>query len=163
MSRGARMRSVQAVLTAGLLAGALDLAAALTQNFFRGRPAVRVLQSIASGWLGRGAYAGGAAAAALGFVSHFTIATAWAAVYWLVSRRSPRLVRHAWRWGACHGLVVYAVMYELVLPLSAIHHRIVRSPQDTLTGLLIHVVCVGWPIALTLRAFTPRSDIEPVS
>jgi hypothetical protein len=30
-------------------------------------------------------------------------------------------------------------------------------------GLLIHVVCVGWPIALTVRAFTPRRDIEPVS
>lgn len=162
MSGRAGTPAVRAVLAAGLLAGALDLAAAFTQNFLRGRPAVRVLQSIASGWLGKHAYSGGAGSALLGLVSHFAIATVWAALYWEVSRRSPRLVRHAWQWGACYGLVVYAVMYEIVLPLSAIHHRIVRSPQDTMTGLLVHVACVGWPIALTVRAFTPRRDIEPV-
>jgi uncharacterized membrane protein YagU involved in acid resistance len=151
------------VLWAGLLAGCLDLTAALVQNLFRGRPALRVLQSIASGWLGKSAYSGGVSTAVLGVASHFAIATLWAALYCSVARVSPRLVRHSWQWGACYGLVVYAAMYEIVLPLSAIHHRIVRTPQELMIGLLIHVVCIGWPIALTVRAFTPRRDIEPVS
>lgn len=155
-------RSWRPVLWAGALAGSLDLTAALTQSFFRGRPALRVLQWIASGWLGKSAYNGGVATAALGVLTHFFIAFTAATVYWATSRRYPQLVRHAWKWGACYGLVVYAVMYELVMPLSAIHRRIPRSPQDYIIGLLIHVFCVGLPIALTVRAHTPRRDIDPV-
>lgn len=158
-----RTHSWRVVLSAGVLAGILDLTAALTQNFLRGRPALRVLQSIASGWLGKAAYSGGASTAALGLLTHFFIALTTATVYWATSRRYPQLVRHAWKWGACYGLVVYAVMYELVMPWSAIHRRVTRSPQDYIIGLLIHVFCVGLPIALTVRAHTPRRDIDPVA
>ncbi|MEQ1832033.1 MAG: DUF1440 domain-containing protein [Candidatus Eisenbacteria bacterium] len=161
MTRAPGYAVARIALVAGALAGMLDLTAALLQAFFRGRPALRVLQSIASGWLGKAAYSAGPASAALGVVSHFAIATVWAALYAWTARRSPQLVRHAWQWGAAYGLIVYAVMYEVVLPLSAIHHRIARSPQDTMVGLAIHVVCVGWPIALVARAHTPRRDIEP--
>ena len=150
------------VLRAGLLAGSLDLAAACIQAFVNGRPALRVLQSIASGWLGRSSYGDGMASAALGLVTHYFIATVAAAVYWATSRGYPQLVRHAWRWGASYGLVVYAVMYELVIPLSAIHRRVPRTPQALLTGLLVHVFCVGLPIALTVRAHTPRRDIDAI-
>jgi len=63
------------------------------------------------------------------------------------------------------GLFVIAlatVMYEIVMPLSAIHRRIPRTPQAVVIGLLIHLVCVGWPIALIVRAHTPRRDITSV-
>ena len=156
---GARAR---AFLWAGALTGTLDLTAASIQGYWNGRMPERVLQTIASGWLGRSSYAGGAATAVLGLVTHFFIATVAAAVYWATSRRYPQLVRHAWRWGASYGLVVYAVMYEIVMPLSAIHRRIPRTPQAYITGLLIHVFCVGLPIALIVRAHTPRRDIDPV-
>ncbi len=162
MTSPGRAGLARAALAAGGLAGALDLTAALVQNLLRGRPAVRVLHSIASGWLGKAAYQSGVAGVLLGLASHFAIATLWATLYAWTARRSPQLVRHAWQWGAAYGLVVYAAMYEVVLPLSAIHHRIVRTPQDTMIGLAIHVVCVGWPIALIVRAHTPRRDIEPV-
>jgi uncharacterized membrane protein YagU involved in acid resistance len=152
----------RAIAWAGGLAGTLDLTAACLQNFFNGRPPMRVLQSIASGWLGKASYTGGAATAALGLVTHFFIATVAATFYWATSRRYPQLVRHAWRWGACYGLVVYAVMYEIVMPFSAIHRRVPRTPQALITGLLIHVFCVGLPIALTARAHTPRRDTDRI-
>jgi uncharacterized membrane protein YagU involved in acid resistance len=152
----------RAVLWAGALAGTLDITAACVQSFLAQRSPFRMLQGIASGWLGRASFTGGAATAALGLVTHFFIAYTAAAVYWATSLRYPQLVRHAWKWGACYGLVVYAVMYEIVMPLSAIHGRIPRTPQDYIIGLLIHVVCVGWPIALTVRAHTPRRDIDPI-
>jgi len=154
-------RRAPAFLWAGLLAGTLDLGAACIQGFLNGRPPQRVLQSIATGWLGKQSYTGGTATAALGLVTHYFIACVAAAVYWAASRSWPQLVRSAWRWGAGYGLVVYATMYEIVLPLSAIHHRISRTPQALITGLLIHVFCVGLPIALTLRAQTPRRDLTP--
>src|SRR5437870_5545383 len=81
-----------------------------------------------------------------GFVTHYFIATSWAALYWIASRRVRLLVRQPWWCGALYGGLVYAVMYEGVIPLSAIHRHIPRTPQDVLIGLMIHVVCVGWPI-----------------
>jgi len=152
----------RAALWAGALAGTLDITAASIQSFLNGRAPLRMLQGIASGWLGRQSYSGGMATAALGLVTHYFIAFTAATVYWATSRRYPQLVRHAWRWGACYALVVYAVMYEIVIPLSAIHRHIPRTPQDYITQLLIHVCCVGLPIALTVRAHTPRRDIEPI-
>ena len=152
----------QPILWGGVLAGTLDLAAACIQGYWNGRMPERVLQSIASGWLGKSSYTAGAATAALGLVTHFCIATVAAAIYWATSRRYPQLVRHAWRWGASYGLVVYATMYEIVMPLSAIHRRLPRTPQALIAGLLIHVCCVGLPVALTMRAHTPRRDIDPI-
>lgn len=162
MAEADRPRSIHPVVWAGALAGTLDITAACIQSFLNGRTPERMLQGIASGWLGRQSYSGGAATAALGLVTHYFIATVAATIYWATSRRYPQLVRHAWKWGACYALVVYAVMYEIVMPLSAIHRRIPRTPQDYIIGLLIHVICIGWPIALVVRAHTPRRDIEPI-
>lgn len=162
MSETVRDRGLPAILNAGAIAGAMDLAAAATQAFLAGRAPSRMLQGIASGWLGKASFTAGGWSVALGFVTHFTVATTWAAVFWAGSRRWPVLVRRAWVSGALYALVVYAVMYEVVIPLSAIHRRLQRSPQDLLVGLLIHVVCVGWPIALTIRAHTSRRDTSSV-
>lgn len=154
----ARPRAAPAILSAGALAGVLDITAACVQGLLRGRSVVRVLQSVATGWVGRDAYAHGLWSAALGLVTHFGIATTWAAVFWLASRSIPALVRNAWVSGAVYGVFVYAVMYEMVIPLSEIHRRVPRTPQDIVTGLLIHITCVGWPIAMVIAAHTPRRD-----
>ena len=154
-----KVRSAPAILNAGAVAGAMDITAATIQTWLKGRPPARMLQGIASGWFGRASFDGGALTAVVGFVTHFFIATSWAALYWFASRRFPVLVRRAWIGGTLFAFVVYAVMYEVVMPLSAIHRRVPRTPQDVLVGLLIHVFCVGLPISLILRAHTPRSEI----
>ena len=157
-----KVRSAPAILNAGAVAGAMDITAAAIQTWLKGRPPARMLQGIASGWLGRASYQGGMATVALGFATHFFIATSWAALYWFASRRFPVLVRRAWISGTVFAFVVYATMYEVVMPLSAIHHRVPRTPQDVLVQLLIHVFCVGLPISLILRAYTPRSEITTI-
>jgi hypothetical protein len=48
------------------------------------------------------------------------------------------------------------------MPLSAIHRRVPRTPQALLIGLMIHIVCVGWPIALIVRARTPRAEVTTI-
>ncbi len=71
-SRGtARLRRI---LLAGGLAGVLDLAAAIVQGAMRGASPERILQSIASGILGRAAFDGGAMTVLLGIEAHFAIA-----------------------------------------------------------------------------------------
>jgi len=157
-----KVRAAPAILNAGAVAGAMDITAASIQAWIAGRSPVRMLQGIAMGWFGRASLQGGLLTAAAGFVTHFFIATSWAAIFWFASRRFPVLVRNAWVSGAVFAALVYTVMYEIVMPLSAIHRRIPRTPQAVVIGLLIHLVCVGWPIALIVRAHTPRRDITSV-
>jgi uncharacterized membrane protein YagU involved in acid resistance len=157
-----RVRAAPAILNAGAVAGAMDIAAATLQAWIAGRSPVRMLQGIAWGWFGRASLKLGWTSAAIGFVTHFLIATSWAAIYWFASRRLKVLVRHAWWSGAVFAVFVYGVMHQIVMPLSAIHRRVPQTPQQVLIGLMIHVTCVGLPIALIVRAHTPRREITDV-
>jgi uncharacterized membrane protein YagU involved in acid resistance len=108
------------VVLAGLIVGVVDLAFAIV--FWAARadvPPTRILQSIARGVLGRDAFTGGAATAALGVALHFVIAVAMAATYAVVAKHVPALVKHAVACGLAYGLALYAVMSFVVLPLSA--------------------------------------------
>ncbi len=116
------------ILLAGLIAGVLDLTAALVTNGLRGLKPVRVLQAIASGLLGLDSYKGGLKTAALGVVLHFIIATAAAAIYYAASRKLKFLVRQAIVCGLLYGIAVYFFMNLVVLPLlrlgrkQVVHH-----------------------------------------
>jgi len=83
----------RAIGVGGLACGILDISAAIGQYALRGVPAIRILQSVAAGLLGREAYSGGVPTAALGLALHFVIAFTAAAVYYAASRRIPYLVR----------------------------------------------------------------------
>jgi len=143
-------RPIPTVLAAGLMAGILDITAAMALHGVRGVSPVRILQSVASGLLGRDAFSGGAPTALLGAFLHFLIAVSAAAVYYLLSRRLTVLVRQPALSGASYGVAVYLFMNFVVLPLSAVAKR----PFDPFTAILmvlIHVACVGLPIAFTVR------------
>jgi uncharacterized membrane protein YagU involved in acid resistance len=152
----------KAVLFGGLICGALDISAAF---FFawslRKIPPGRVLQGIAEAVLGPASYRGGAASAALGLLLHFSIAFFWTAVFYLLSRRYPLLREWPVPAGLLYGAVVWIVMYRVVIPLIPIVNSLYLTefdrsiPRLTLRQLLIHLVCVGLPIALAVRLFGP--------
>jgi hypothetical protein len=97
-------RAIGVVLAGGLLAGALDIAFACAFWALKaGVPAQRILQSVASGLLGRASFQGGAATAALGLALHFAIALAMALAYALMARRWSLLQRRPWLGGAVYG------------------------------------------------------------
>jgi len=145
------MKPAALVLTGGFAAGSLDIAFACV--FWRlkaGLGAERVLQSVAAGLMGKESFAGGAAAAGLGLVLHFAIATAMALAYYLVARQWPLLCRQAVACGIVYGLMLYGVMNFIVVPLSAAP----PGSQDPLwiaTSIVAHVALVGVPIALIGR------------
>jgi hypothetical protein len=138
------------IVVAGLVAGTLDLAAALLVYGARGARPTAILQAIASGALGRAAFQGGLATAALGVGFHFLIATTAAAVYYVASRRLPVLTRRPLPYGALYGVAVWLVMNLVVIPLSAVTPR-PFDPALAFIIVLVHVVCVGVPIALVVR------------
>jgi len=145
------LKALRAILGGGLVAGVLDLTYALVEWSLRGSTPARVLQSIASGVLGRAAYAGGWATAALGIAFHFAIATGACAVYFAASRRIALLVERPVVCGALYGVAVYFVMQLIVLPLSAVPWKVSFPASRIASGLVAHVACVGLPIALAIR------------
>ena len=113
------------VLTGGFALATLDLLFAFGfWGLLRGVGPVRILQSIAAGVQGRAAFEGGGASAALGLLCHYFIATVMVLVYTLASSRLRILVTQPVRHGLAYGLLLYAAMTWVVVPLS-------NAPQPT--------------------------------
>jgi hypothetical protein len=138
----------QAILLGGLGAGALDFIGACVTNASRGVTPLRIAQSIASGLLGAKAFQGGYKTAALGVGLHFFIALVAAAVFCFASVRLRWLAERPYLSGVLYGVAVFWFMQLIVLPLSAIPFKQNFSWPAVTTGLIVHVLCVGWPIAL---------------
>jgi len=149
-----RLTPAQAVLLGSLTVGVLDITYAFVFFGFRGVPPIRILQSIASGLLGRAAFRGGLPTAALGTLLHFLIALAIVATYYVASRRLPILTHRPVPCGVLYGLLVYAFMNLVVLPLSAAASGTPSLPV-LVGGLLIHAFGIGLPSALFARAARP--------
>ena len=142
---------MNAMLAAGLVAGVLDIVNAIAfWRLYAGTSATTILQSVAAGLLGKEAFAGGAATAALGLLMHLLIMCAMAAVYGLAARR--------WRWmlerpvlaGIGYGLLTWVAMNHVVVPLSR-----ASAPPFILPwfvdGLLAHLLLVGLLFAVVAR------------
>ena len=146
-------RKLSSFALGGLVAGTLDISYAIGISYFRsGVLPVRVLQSVASGLLGRAAYSGGLKIAALGLGLHFLIAFSATAVFFLGARWLHILVRHPILTGVVYGILVYAVMNRVVIPLSRVPPRAAAPALViVITGLLVHMFFIGVPIALASR------------
>ena len=141
-----------AILWGGLLCGVLDITAALVVYGYMGAKPLRLLQGIAGGLLGPRTYGGGVATALLGLLCHFVIAFSAAAVFVAASRFAPFLVRQAVLSGVLYGIAVYFFMNRVVVPLSAAA-KFPFSFKMMVIGIVIHIFCVGLPIALAARRF----------
>ncbi len=149
---GRLTRPIQAVVLGGLVAGALDIAYAMTFWGVQGVSPMRILQSIAAGLLGRpAAVQGGLATALLGAVLHFGIAFAMAYAYYLASGRIPALTRRPFVYGMLYGLFLYVVMNYVVVPLSAAGGSSGFNLAWVLCSIAVHAIFVGIPCALAAR------------
>ncbi|WP_266168783.1 hypothetical protein [Dyella subtropica] len=145
-------KAANILLGTGLLVATVD--AIFASTFWRlvaGVPASRIVQGIAAGLLGKAAFQGGAGTMGLGAVLHYGMAIAMVFAYYFASRWLPALVRRPWMYGPLYGLVVYAVMNGIVVPLSA------APPSPHLLGwvissIFVHMFVVGLPSALAARA-----------
>ena len=153
-----RPRALDTILFGGLTAGVLDILDAIVLTRLNGGTATRVLQTIASGVLGRASYEGGLASAALGLCLHFFIATCAATAFYLASRRLPALIERPLVFGPLFGIAVWAVMYQVVLPITFGRPYTIPAAPQLLNQLGIHMLGVGLPIAL----IAARSARRPV-
>jgi len=145
----------KAVFWGGLVCGILDISQAfLAWGLIQNVSPILILQSVASGALGRQSFHMGWRSAALGLGFHFLIAYGAATVYWIASRRIQFMVNQAVLSGMIYGECVYLFMNFVVVPLSAIHRFPIYSLPHILTGPIGHTILVGPPIALVARHFS---------
>jgi uncharacterized membrane protein YagU involved in acid resistance len=142
----------KAILWGGLMCGVMDMTAAcIFYGVLRGNPPIRIMQSVATGLLGAAAYDGGILTAALGLFLHFLIAFTAATVFYFASRKLPVMIRYTILCGLLYGIAVYFFMQLVVVPLSAFPHKGPFTVRGLLTGITIHMFCVGMPISVAAR------------
>jgi hypothetical protein len=146
-----------AIVRGGTLCGVLDITAAfVVYGGFYGVNPLLILKGIASGLLGSWACDGGYPVALLGLFLHFFIAYTAAFVYVHLSRWVSLLFQYVYVSGPLYGVVVYLFMGYVVVPLSA-HSKGHFSFKGMVIGVVIHIFCVGLPIAVTTRKYYSKA------
>ena len=135
------------ILLATLVAGTLDILAAIGLTLYYGRRSVAdMLRGVASGPFPAAAD-WGTTGAALGLAVHFTLMAIMVAVFVLAAARWRPLWQKPWLWGLLYGLATYVAMNLVVVPLRW-PAAFPPSPRSVATQLFCHIVLVGIPIAL---------------
>jgi len=119
-------------------------------GLLRGVTATQCFQGVASGLLGRDAFAGGWSTVLLGGALHLFNAAVIVTVYWLASRRVPLLARRPAFSAVLYGCFVFLVMNYVVIPVSAARVLPVTWP-NMINGFLGHIVAVGLPCFVIAR------------
>ncbi len=144
------------ILVATLVAGTLDILAAITMTLLYGRDPMGMLRYVGSGPF-PGATDMGTAGSLLGLAVHFALMAIMAAVFVLAAGRIRALWQKPVLWGALYGVATYVVMNLLVVPWR--FDRPLPSRLETIgPQLAFHVFLVGIPIALVAaKHFRSRS------
>jgi len=152
------MTLANAVVKATIITGVLDaLAAILVYGFFYHYNPVQVYQFVASGLLGNEAYAGGLLAALLGLLIHFSIALISSFLFiWLYQVAPPLRQANIVLTGLLYGLVVWAFMNLVVIPLSGI--PLAGFDIVTILAIIWHMAFVGLPIAFIASLYNKNKS-----
>ena len=154
----------RAILWGWLICGVMDISAAFISAYVQaGRSPLQLLQGVAGALVGPTTFNYGLATAALGLAMHFSVAFTVTAIFYGLSRRFPVLLRGGGvPAGLIYGAGVYFAMFRGVLPvmieLKALYLTGYVRPPPPALGLpqfIIHLFCVGLPIALAVRRFSP--------
>ena len=134
----------------GFIAAVGDISYAIIFAITQGSSAEHLLQFVATGLLGEGAFQGGWATAGFGLALHFAITFFITFLFYMTSLRISFINRRPIIAGMALGIIVFIVMKFIVLPLSAFPYPINLKPLSTITNLLSHIFFFGIPIAVAV-------------
>jgi hypothetical protein len=139
------------LVLATAVCGTLDILFAVLLTVWRGREPAAMLRFVASGPFPQ-ATEWGASGSVLGLVVHFTLMAVMVAAFVLAARNYPVLLDSPLLWGLIFGVLTYAAMNLLVVPLR---FPAAWPPKALAIGtqLFAHIVLVGWPTAFITRTF----------
>src|ERR1043165_5712947 len=131
------------ILIATLIAGTLDILAAIGLTLFYGRDPMTMLRYVGSGPF-PGATDMGTGGSILGLVVHFALMAIMVTIFVLAAARLRRLWQQPILWGFLYGLATYVVMNWIVVPLR-FQTPLPPSTRAIITQLFCHIVLVGIP------------------
>ena len=137
-----------------MVAGTLDITENIVFNTFRGITPWRIFQFITSGLIDGRSFQLGWASVGLGVLIHYAIALIWTAIFYIAATEFNFnvLLRRPILFGLLYGVLVYAIMNFIVLPLSAVPPR---PSAATIAGgvnaVLALMFCIGMPVALLVK------------
>jgi len=141
--------SLKKVLLITLIAGILDGLAAVI--FLGKMNFTGVFQYIASAILGKAAFAGGIKTVLIGLALHYIIAFGFTIFYTFASTKIALLKQHFILSGVIYGLLVWAVMNLIIVPLTKIPAAPFHYEKAILNAIIL-IFCIGLPISyLTAR------------
>ena len=144
----------RAIVLTGLLAGVLDgIGAVIVYLIKGGRTPERIFNFIASGVFGPAAMSGGTPMVFAGIGFHLVIAMGWTIVFFLAAKQFEILRRQALAAAVAYGVLVWILMNKVVLPLSRVQMGGSPTWNSILVGVLVLVVCIGFPISLGARRY----------
>ena len=148
------IKIVKYVFFTGLIAGTLDISAALINYLIasNGKNPVIVLYFIASGVFGQFAFIGGVFYALCGLIFHFVIAYSFTTFYFFLYPKVRPFLKNKFLVGFIFGIVTWLIMNLIVVPLSYtpfIHH----SAFDIILGMLFLVLFIGFPAAISSEKY----------
>jgi len=145
-------------LTAGLIAGALDITAACIHAYLRnGTTPEPILRGIAGGAFGKEAAAHGSMMIVWGLLFHFLISISFTFLFFLLAKMIPTLVRYPILIAIIYGAFVWAFMRYVVLNyISTIKIGPIVGQEkiiNAIIGAVILMICIGLPDALLARKY----------
>ena len=145
------------IAIATAVSGTLDILFAMILTVFFGREIGNMLRYVGSGPF-PAAMDMGTGGAILGLLVHFVLMAIMAAVLMLFVRQRPRLLDKPVILGVMYGLITYAVMNLIVVPLR-FDAPLPPSALSIATQLFAHIVLVGIPMALiAARTLRPAAS-----
>ena len=133
------------IFAATLVAGTLDILAAVVLTLIYGREPAAMLRTVASGPFPQ-ATEWGIAGSLLGLAVHFALMTIMVTLFVIAARHRPAILDRPLLAGTIYGLVTYVAMNLIVVPLR--FGGFPPKPINIATQTFCHIVLVGIPIAL---------------
>ena len=161
----ARPSVLKAIISAGFIAGTVDIGAAALINWLN---PVIILHAIASGLLGKASYFEGVRSALLGLLLQWGMSLLIAAVYVVAACRIRWLTVRWSSGGLAYGVIIFIVMNYLVVPLSeawprhpfTLHGIMHRFPPDKLVYNLLAMLLFGLIVAFCARYYGVRGGAQ---
>jgi len=143
------------ILLTGLLAGTLDITAAII--ILAKMRAAMVFKYIASGAFGKEAYGAGPQMILFGAFFHYLIAMTITGIYFLVYPRLPFLKTNKLISAVWIGIWAWIFMNLVVVPLSQIG-PIKLTPESIIKNIVILIVCIGLPVSFLISRYYQKGQ-----
>jgi hypothetical protein len=144
------------IVVATLVCGTLDILFAILLTLLRGKEPAAMLRVVASGPF-PSATDWGATGSLLGLIIHYGLMAIMVTVFVLAARSRTHLVDMPLRAAVAYGVVTYAVMNLIVVPLR-FPAAWPPSKLSIGTQLFAHIVLLGIPLALITRRYYRRGS-----